>query len=116
MRQRWTRRDPYRSRLVANRVLSGARSAKEIRHYEFDLGDSGIDYAAGDALGVVPVNDAALVDALLDRLGLDAGAAVDGGSLGERLTSGWEIRTPSRDLLNALAAMFEQEDERSKGR
>ena len=102
-RQRWTRRDPYRSRLVANRVLSGARSAKEIRHYEFDLGDSGIDYAAGDALGVVPVNDAALVDALLDRLGLDAGAAVDGGSLGERLTTGWEIRTPSRDLLTALA-------------
>ena len=84
-------------------MLSGAGSAKEIRHYEFDLGDSGIDYAAGDALGVVPINDSALVDALLDRLGLDTGTAVDGGTLGERLTTGWEIRTPSRDLLTALA-------------
>jgi sulfite reductase (NADPH) flavoprotein alpha-component len=102
-RQRWTRRDPYRSRLVANRVLSGPHSAKEIRHYEFDLGDSGIDYAAGDALGVVPVNDEALVGALLDRLGLPAGTVVDGGTLGELLTTGWEIRTPSRDLLTALA-------------
>ncbi len=102
-RQRWTRREPYRSRLVANRVLSGAGSAKEIRHYEFDLGDSGITYAAGDALGVVPINDTALVDALLERLGLDPGTAVDGGTLGERLTTGWEIRTPSRDLLTVLA-------------
>lgn len=102
-RQRWTKREPYRSRLVVNRVLSGAGSAKEIRHYEFDLGDSGITYAAGDALGVVPINDTALVDALLDRLGLDAATPVDGGTVGERLTTGWEIRTPSKDLLALLA-------------
>ncbi len=83
------------SRVPAARRRSGTTSST--------WASSGIDYAAGDALGVVPVNDAALVDALLDRLGLDAGAAVDGGSLGERLTTGWEIRTPSRDLLTALA-------------
>ena len=102
-RQRWTRREPYRSRLVTNRVLSGPRSAKEIRHYEFDLGDSGITYAAGDALGVVPVNDGALVEALLDRLGLHPDVAVDGGTVGERLTRGWEFRTPSRDRLSLRA-------------
>ena len=50
----WTKRNPYPARLVENRLLSDPRSAKEIRHYEFDLGDSGITYAAGDALAVVP--------------------------------------------------------------
>jgi sulfite reductase (NADPH) flavoprotein alpha-component len=52
-----------------NRLLSSPRSAKEIRHYEFDLGDSGITYEAGDALAVVPLNDEALVGALLEHLG-----------------------------------------------
>lgn len=102
-RSRWNRKNPYRSRLVANRVLSGPGSAKEIRHYEFDLGDSGISYAAGDALGVVPVNDPVLVEALLDRLGLDADLEVDGSTVADLLSTAWEIRTPSRDLLTALA-------------
>lgn len=102
-RSKWNRKNPYPSRLVANRVLSGPSSAKEIRHYEFDLGDSGIAYAAGDALGVMPINDPVLVEALLDRLGLTPDAEVDGASVTELLGTAWEIRTPSRDLLTALA-------------
>lgn len=102
-RSKWTRKNPYPSRLVVNRVLSGPTSAKEIRHFEFDLGESGIAYAAGDALGVVPVNDPALVSALLERLGLDPGTEVGGSPVAELLGTAWEIRTPSRDLLTALA-------------
>ncbi len=102
-RPKWNRKNPYPSRLVVNRELSGPTSAKEIRHYEFDLGDSDIAYAAGDALGVMPVNDPALVDALLDRLGLDPDAEIGGSTLAGLLGTGWEIRTPSRDLLSALA-------------
>jgi sulfite reductase (NADPH) flavoprotein alpha-component len=102
-RSPWNRRSPYGSRLVVNRVLSGAASAKEIRHYEFDLGDSGIDYAAGDALSVVPVNDPDLARGLLDRLGLRAEDEADGATLEQRMLHDWEIRTPSKELIAALA-------------
>ena len=40
---------------------------KDIRHFEFDLSGSGLHYEAGDALGVIPVNDPALVQLLLDN-------------------------------------------------
>ncbi|MET9968671.1 sulfite reductase flavoprotein subunit alpha [Streptomyces sp. NPDC006356] len=96
-RSRWNKRTPYRSRLAVNRLLSAPGSAKEIRHYEFDLGDSGITYEAGDALAVVPVNDGALVAALLTHLGAsgDEEAA-------ELLRTGREIRTPSKELVADL--------------
>ncbi|MEU3612873.1 sulfite reductase flavoprotein subunit alpha [Streptomyces sp. NPDC006872] len=95
-RSPWNKRTPYRSRLAVNRLLSAPGSAKEIRHYEFDLGDSGIAYQAGDALAVVPVNDHALVDTLLEHLG--ASGAEERGEL-----AGREIRTPSKELIAELA-------------
>ncbi|MER6180512.1 sulfite reductase flavoprotein subunit alpha [Streptomyces sp. NPDC001652] len=96
-RSQWTKRTPYPSRLTTNRLLSAPHSAKEIRHYEFDLGDSGITYEAGDALAVVPVNDAALVEALLEHLG----ASGDRESA-ELLRTEREIRTPSKELIADL--------------
>ncbi len=85
-----------------NRLLSSPRSAKEIRHVEFDLGSSGIEYAAGDALAVVPHNDPALVDQLLAHLGADGSAELDGRPLAEVLRTDREIRTPSKDLVADL--------------
>ncbi|GLF92881.1 sulfite reductase subunit alpha [Streptomyces yaizuensis] len=102
-RSPWNKRNPYPSRLAVNRVLSSPDSAKEIRHYEFDLGDSGITYAAGDALAVVPVNDDTLVGLLLEHLGARGDEDVDGRPLAEVLRTGREIRTPSKDLVAALA-------------
>lgn len=102
-RSPWNKRNPYRSRLLVNRLLSAPGSAKEIRHYEFDLGDSGIDYRAGDALAVVPVNDETLVGALLDHLGATGDEDTGGRPLAEALRSGREIRTPSKELLADLA-------------
>ncbi|WP_151719454.1 diflavin oxidoreductase [Gemmobacter serpentinus] len=97
----WSRKSPYPSRLAVNRLLSGAASAKEIRHYEFDLGTSGLSYEAGDALGVTPVNDPALVASLLEQLGASADQAVAGHDrpLGDLLTHAFEIMTPSREML-----------------
>jgi sulfite reductase (NADPH) flavoprotein alpha-component len=98
----WTKRNPYPARLVANRLLSDPRSAKEIRHYEFDLGDSGITYAAGDALAVVPVNDDTLVDHVLEHLGATGDEVFDGRSVRELLRTDREVRTPSKDLIADL--------------
>ncbi|MGV9310668.1 sulfite reductase subunit alpha [Streptomyces sp. NPDC003691] len=103
-RSPWNKRNPYRSPLRVNRLLSSPDSAKEIRHYELCLGDSGITYQAGDALAVVPVNDEALVAALLEQLGADGGEDFGGLPLAEVLSTGREIRTPSKELVADLAA------------
>ncbi|MEV6506702.1 sulfite reductase flavoprotein subunit alpha [Streptomyces sp. NPDC051642] len=96
-RSPWNKRTPYRSRLAVNRLLSSPHSAKEIRHYEFDLGDSGITYEAGDALAVVPLNDERLVGALLEHLG-----ASDDEEAARLLRTEREIRTPSKELIADL--------------
>ncbi|MEU6371673.1 sulfite reductase flavoprotein subunit alpha [Streptomyces sp. NPDC046909] len=96
-RSQWNKRTPYPSRLTTNRLLSAPHSAKEIRHYEFDLGDSGITYEAGDALAVVPVNDPRLVGELLDHLGASGDRAT-----AELLRTEREIRTPSKELIADL--------------
>jgi sulfite reductase (NADPH) flavoprotein alpha-component len=102
----WTRKHPYPSVVAVNRRLSGAKSDKDIRHYEFELGDSGLSYEAGDALGVMPVNNPALVSALLDRLGVSADTQVAGSTLplGTMLTSALEISSPSRELVAEIEA------------
>lgn len=102
----WTRKNPYASKIIENRLLSGSRSAKEIRHFSFDLADSGISYEAGDALGVMPVNGPALVESLLQRVGANADTAVEGFDqpLGNLLTQRFEIMTPSKKLIAAIEA------------
>ena len=100
---KWTRKRPYPSVLAMSARLSGPGSGKDIRHYEFALDDPDLVYAAGDALGVVPLNDPALVGALIARFGADPEQDHGGRPLREVLTHAVEIATPSRDLLNELA-------------
>ena len=98
----YNRKNPLAAPLAVNRRLSGPDSGKDIRHFEFDLGDSGLNYEAGDALGVLPLNDPALVALLLEQLGAGAGQAVAGHDLplGELLTRRLEIGAPSRELIH----------------
>lgn len=100
-KQGWSRKNPYAAQVSVNRLLSGPASSKEIRHYEFDLGESGLDYEAGDALGVVPLNDPKLVGALLERFGVSADCEVAGldRPVGDALLNMFEISTPSRELV-----------------
>ncbi|WP_272913807.1 sulfite reductase subunit alpha [Rhodococcus sp. JG-3] len=106
-RSPWNRKNPYRAQVSSNRLLSGPTSAKEVRHFSIDLGDSGITYEAGDGFGVKPVNDAALVSAVIDRLGVPADTAVHTKSgeitLAQALTTEYEIGIPSMDLIEAIA-------------
>ena len=100
----WNRKNPYSARLITNQRLSGEDSKKEIRHIEFALGESGMTYEAGDAVGLMPVNDAELVNAILRRLDQDYDTRVDGysESLGNLLSRQFEIRTPPRDFVTEI--------------
>ncbi len=95
------KQNPYAAALITNKRLSGPGSDKDIRHFEFDLTDSGLTYEAGDALGVIPVNDPALVSLLLVQLNADYDTPVSGydRSLGDLLTYQFEISEPSRKLI-----------------
>ena len=97
----WSRKNPYPATVSVNRRLSGPGSSKEIRHYEFDLRESGLDYEAGDALGVVPLNDPKLAGALLGHFGAGADSQVAGldRPVGDALLNIYEISTPSRELV-----------------
>ncbi|HEY2832736.1 MAG TPA: reductase, partial [Sporichthyaceae bacterium] len=71
----FTRRRPLATRLVINQQLTAAGSAKDVRGFEFAL-DDGCAYSVGDALGVWPRNDEAVVAEWLTVTGLDAEATV----------------------------------------
>lgn len=76
----WSKKNPFPARLLANRKLNGEGSSKDVRHFEISLEGSGLSYEVGDALGVVPTNDPALVDELLGLLGFDGEEPVPGAS------------------------------------
>jgi sulfite reductase (NADPH) flavoprotein alpha-component len=63
-----SRYHPVETTLTSRTRLNKPESEKETWHLEFDLTGSGIDYAVGDSFGIYPVNDAALVDAVLKAL------------------------------------------------
>ncbi|MEM6897688.1 MAG: sulfite reductase flavoprotein subunit alpha, partial [Pseudomonadota bacterium] len=100
----WSRKNPYPSEVLENRLLSGANSAKEIRHFAFSLGDSGLTYEAGDALGVMPINAPDLVDGWLQRLGAKADDGIPGHDLplGDLLARQFEIMTPGREFIREI--------------
>jgi sulfite reductase (NADPH) flavoprotein alpha-component len=101
--QGWSRRNPFRARLLEKKTLTPEASPNEVRHYVLDLGGSGISYTAGDSISVQPVNDPALVDAVMARVTRGTGADIDQASLRGQFTHDLEIRTPSNELINALA-------------
>nr|WP_255312207.1 bifunctional nitrate reductase/sulfite reductase flavoprotein subunit alpha [Rhodococcus rhodnii] len=70
-----SRTNPARAQLVASSRLSGSGSAKDVRRFAFRFGDD-VEYAAGDALGVLPSNCPEVVDEWLGVTGLDGGSAV----------------------------------------
>ena len=105
----YDRNHPFPARLLVNRNLNGPGSAKETRHLEISLVDSGLSYEVGDALGVVPANCPALVKDILNALDCDGEEAVhdaaDGGetSLGRALLQSYEITRIPPALLKLVA-------------
>ncbi|EMO2289814.1 NADPH-dependent assimilatory sulfite reductase flavoprotein subunit [Klebsiella variicola] len=79
----YTKEAPLSATLSVNQKITGRDSEKDVRHIEIDLGDSGLRYQPGDALGVWYQNDPQLVKELVELLWLkgDEPVTVDGKTL-----------------------------------
>ncbi|HXW29925.1 MAG TPA: assimilatory sulfite reductase (NADPH) flavoprotein subunit [Xanthobacteraceae bacterium] len=86
--------NPFLATVIDNFVLTGRGSSKETRHIELSLAGSGIAFEPGDALGILPCNDPALVEALLRQLSLSADAPVT-------------VKTRQLPLSEALSSVYE---------
>ncbi|WP_445495003.1 NADPH-dependent assimilatory sulfite reductase flavoprotein subunit [Photorhabdus sp. SF281] len=73
----YTKQAPLTAALATRQKITGRGSDKDVRHIEIDLGDSGLRYQPGDALGVWFKNDPALVDELLNLLWLEGTEQVE---------------------------------------
>jgi sulfite reductase (NADPH) flavoprotein alpha-component len=104
----FNRKNPCLAQLVRTVVLTQAGSEKDTRHFEIDLGDSGLAYEPGDSLAILPQNDPVLVEELIAHLGADGGEVVTNAdkvetTLRQALLKDCVITTVDNKLLRALA-------------
>jgi len=104
----WTRKNPFRAKLLKNEILTAHGSSKETRHYEISLAGSDIVYEVGDALGVYSTNCPQLVEDIISALGCSGEEMVPGADgknlpLKEVLFSDYEIKLPSKEFISAVA-------------
>jgi sulfite reductase (NADPH) flavoprotein alpha-component len=106
--RRYSRENPFAAELLSNQRITSRDSDNVVRHIELSLAGSGLDYAPGDALGIWPTNDPALVNEILEHLQLDGATQVthevENLSLHAWLATRRELTRVSRPLLASLAA------------
>ena len=96
-----SRETPAEVRLAARYRLNRPGSDKQTWHIDIDLSQSGIDYQAGDAFGVFPINDSVLVDGVIATLGATADTPIGESTLREVLTDSVSL-APAPDSLFQL--------------
>ena len=95
-----SRANPFAAAITGRVLLNGSRSSAETWHVELSLEGAGIAYEPGDALGVLPHNDPALVEALVQAAGVVPDAA-----LTAALTTRLDITTLTAPMLDAYARL-----------
>ncbi|KAK9824028.1 hypothetical protein WJX72_007096 [[Myrmecia] bisecta] len=121
--KRWNKARPFYARVVALEGLCHIRKAsdKDTIRVELDLGESGLQYIPGDALGILPYNCPQAVDDLVAQMGAEGGSLVappswhyeeslelSGARQGDKLTLRdalcrcYDLRCPKPDLLRVL--------------
>ncbi|MDE9344620.1 NADPH-dependent assimilatory sulfite reductase flavoprotein subunit [Klebsiella variicola] len=109
----YTKEAPLSATLSVNQKITGRDSEKEVRHIEIDLGDSGLRYQPGDALGVWYQNDPQLVKELVELLWLkgDEPVTVDGKTLplAEALEWHFELTVNTATIVENYATLTRSE-------
>ena len=105
---------PFRGSLRESRALTGADSVKDVRHVVIDIAGSRIAYRPGDALGVLPCNDPALVEAVLAAAGCAGDEPVESAGslqpLREALLRRCDLTRPRAALAARLGMPAERAD------
>jgi len=113
-KQGYGKSNPFPAKLLKNVLLNKPGSGKEVRHYEIALNGSGLNYEAGDALGVVPVNCSELVDDVIAALKAKSDENVKFGdnimSLREALIHHFDVTKPSQEMIAAVAKVAPQSE------
>lgn len=68
--------NPFLARMLRNERLTTNPDERDVRHIVLDLGESGIKYALGDSVAIMPSQDKKFVNAFLRRCCLDPDALV----------------------------------------
>jgi sulfite reductase (NADPH) flavoprotein alpha-component len=106
---KYTRNQPYLSKVLTNQRLTGPESEKETIHVELEL-EEGMTYTPGDAVGIIPTNREEQVDAVLKALGFSGTERVLDHykveiSLHEALTTRLGIGKLARGSVNQYAKL-----------
>jgi sulfite reductase (NADPH) flavoprotein alpha-component len=116
----YTKDNPFNALVLENRLLNGAGSAKETRHFVIGMAGSGLHYKAGDSLGVFPSNRPEDVDAILAALGANGDEPVtlprasEPVTFREALTSKLALAGPTRRIVETLASKATHLAEKAK--
>jgi sulfite reductase (NADPH) flavoprotein alpha-component len=95
-----TKTAPFAAEITAHHKLTSERAEGETYHVELSLAGSGITYEPGDALAIVPENDAATVRDVLRAVGLEQDEAT-----ATALTSRYDISTLTAKQMKDYAAL-----------
>ena len=109
----YTKEEPLTASFAVNQKITGRNSDKDVRHIEINLGDSGLRYQPGDALGVWFENDPALVQELVELLWLkgDESVTVNGQtlSLTEALQKHFELTVNTPQIVEQYGKLCRDE-------
>ncbi|RXJ73346.1 assimilatory sulfite reductase (NADPH) flavoprotein subunit [Veronia nyctiphanis] len=105
----YNKKNPYPAELLVNQKITGRDSGKDVRHVEIDLGESGLTYQAGDALGVWFKNSPELADEILAAVALSGDESVEVGgeslSLKQALVEKFEITASNPQQVTGYAEL-----------
>jgi sulfite reductase (NADPH) flavoprotein alpha-component len=109
-RQTHTRENPYLSPLAEKHALTHPSSSKLTIHFDFAIEDSGLQYEAGDACGVIPQNSPELVDAVMHLLPFTGNETIEIPKVGsvtlrEGLLRHFAITRLTRKMVSDYAAL-----------
>ncbi len=83
MDQQYTRAHPFLAEIKERTLLCKGASTKQTMHIVLDIKGSGIKYAVGDCVAILPPNDEVSVDLLLDRLNASGSETIHDKRTGE---------------------------------
>ncbi|MCH2175843.1 MAG: assimilatory sulfite reductase (NADPH) flavoprotein subunit [Lentisphaeria bacterium] len=114
VKSQFNKKNPFPAEILEQVNLNDEGSLKETYHIELSLEGSGLQYEAGDALGILPTNPADLIEAIIEALPYDADTHVpvadDILELHQALKHHFEITILNKDLVKKYAALVENVD------